>query len=323
MTRTLLILAAALLAWTTPAAAQSDYPSKPVTIIVPFPPGGSSDSVTRALADELARIWKQNVVIDNKAGGGTVIGNMAGARAKPDGYTMLMVSGSFAILPGIRRSLPYDPLKDFTAVSVFIDAPLGIVASPSFVANNLPELIAEAKKRGDRPLTYASAGAASTSHMIGELIQRKAGIVLKHVPYSGEGTAIPDVLTGRVDFQMGTWSVQRPYVQSDQLKLLAVMSRARLPERPDTPTLNEALPGLASSFSAFNEILVPAGTPADIVAKISEGIRAAVATDAFKQRILTLGSYPRSTTPEEADAFLKNEIATWGEIARAAGIMQD
>ena len=322
MVRTIIVVAI-LLAAMASARAQTDFPNKPVTIIVPFPAGGSSDSVTRALADELSKTWKQNVVIDNKAGGGTVIGNTLAARAKPDGYTMLMVSGSFAILPGIRQSLPYDPLKDFTAVSVFIDSPLGIVASPNFAPNTLGELIEEAKKRADRPLTYASAGAASTSHMVGELLQRQVGIKLKHIPYSGEGTAIPDVLTGRVDFQMGTWLVQRPYVQSGQLKLLAVMSRTRLPEMPNTATLNETIQGLHSSFAAFNEILVPAGTPKDVVAKISDGIRAAVATESFRQRIVTLGSYPRDTTPEEADAFLKNEIATWGEIAKAAGIRVD
>jgi tripartite-type tricarboxylate transporter receptor subunit TctC len=318
-----IILVVILLLTAVSAQAQVDFPNKPVTIIVPFPAGGSSDSVTRALADELGRIWKQNIVIDNKAGGGTVVGNTLAARARPDGYTMLMVSGSFAILPGIRQSLPYDPLKDFTAVSVFIDAPLGVVASPNFAPNTLGELIEEAKKRPDRPLTYASAGAASTSHMIGELLQRQLGIKLKHIPYTGEGTAIPDVLTGRVDFQMGTWSVQRPYVQSGQLKLLAVMSRTRLPEVPNTPTLNEAIQGLHSTFAAFNQILVPAGTPKEIVTKISDGIRAAVATDSFRQRILTLGSYPRDTTPEEADAFLKNEITTWGDIAKAAGIRVD
>jgi tripartite-type tricarboxylate transporter receptor subunit TctC len=194
-----------------------DFPTKPVVIIVPYAAGGPSDVVTRILADELTKVWKQQVVIDNKNGGGTIIGTQAAARARPDGYTMLMTSGSFVVNPAIRSSLPYDPLKDFSGISVFLEAAHALVASPGFGPNTLQEMIAEAKTRTGKPLTYASSGVGASSHMAAELLQRRAGITLKHIPYAGEAAGMPDTLSGRVDMQVGTWSTLRPYVESGKL----------------------------------------------------------------------------------------------------------
>jgi tripartite-type tricarboxylate transporter receptor subunit TctC len=321
--RILLAFAAAALALISPAQAQSDYPNRSVTIVVPFSAGGPSDVVTRILADELSKVWKQQVLVENKPGGGTVIGNNLAAHSKPDGYTMLMVAGSFTTMPGVRKSLPYDPIKDFSGVSVFVEAPMAIVAHPSFEANNLQELIAKAKTRGDKPFTFASSGIAASSHMAGELLARKAGIKLRHVPYNGEAANIADTLSGRVDFQIGTWSTTRPYVESGKLKLISILFRSRLPEAPNTPTLGESLKGLQSAVDAFNAIVIPSGVPADIKAKISEGIKTAVATESFKKKILAIGSYPRYSTPAETDKFLRGEIATWKQIAAEANIHLD
>jgi tripartite-type tricarboxylate transporter receptor subunit TctC len=324
MIRKLLATAAALLIGGAGAAqAQTDFPTKPVTMVVPFAAGGPSDVVARVLADELAKIWKQNVVVENKAGGGTVLGAAAVATAKPDGYTMLVVSGSFVVGAAVRSSLPYDTLKDFSGVSLFVEAPFAIVAHPGFPASTLPELIAEAKKRTEKPFTYASSGVASPVHMTAELIQRKTGIKLTHIPYSGEAGAIPDILAGRVDFQIGTWANQRPHVESGKLKLISVLYRTRLPEVPNSPTVHEAIPDLGVQPRAFNAVVIPSKVPRDVAAKIHAGIKTAVETKNYRDRILALGSYPRSSTPEETDNFLRNEVAVWTEVAKAAGIKLD
>jgi tripartite-type tricarboxylate transporter receptor subunit TctC len=323
MLRVLGLLAVFTLAVLAPAQAQTDYPNKPVVIVVPFPAGGSSDVVSRVLADELSKIWKQQVVVDNKPGGATVIGNTAVARSRPDGHTLLMASSGFVILPAVRENMPYDTVKDFIPISMFIDTPLAIVASPNFEANTLAELIELAKRRTDRPITYCTPGAASTSRMVGELMQRKAGISLKHIAYLGESLAFPDLMAGRVDVQIGTWSVQRPLVESGKLKLLAVLYRNRLPEAPNAPTLTEVIPGVTAAEGAFNSVAAPAGTPPEVVAKIAADMKTAVESPTFKERILALGAYPRYTAPEETAAMLRRDMAMWSEIAKAANIKVD
>ena len=317
------ILAAVLLASTSGAQAQTDFPNRPVTIVVSLAAGGPSDTVCRILADELSKIWKQQVLVENKPGGGTVVGNSHVARSKPDGYTWLHASASFLISPAIRSNLPYE-IKDFTGISVIVDAPLAIVAHPGFAPNTIQELIAEAKKQpDDKPLPFASSGIASSSHMAGELLQKKTGIKLKHIVYSGEAANINDTLSGRVAFQIGTWSTQRPYVESGKLKLISVIYRNRIPEKPDMPTLHEFIPGLGGALDVFNSIVVPAGVPDDIKARIADGIRQATATDAYKERIRASGSYPRYTAPVETDKFFKTEAAFWVDFAKETGIRLD
>jgi tripartite-type tricarboxylate transporter receptor subunit TctC len=305
----------------TGAPAQSDYPNRPVTIVVPFAAGGPSDGYTRALADELSKIWKQQVVVENKPGGGTIVGTQTVAKAKPDGYTLGQVSASFVLGPAVRTTLPYDTLKDFVAVGTYVDAPLAIVAHPSFPANTLPELIAEAKKRpADRPFTYSSAGVGSIFHMASEMMQRKAGITLKHIVYNGEAAGMPDLLGGRVDLQLGTWGNQRPHVESGKLKLIAMMYRKRMPEVPNIPTTTESNPELGLPLGAFNSIVAPAGTAREIVVKIAAAMKQATATKAFEERIIQLASYPQYLGPEDTEAFLKKQITDWTEIAKQANI---
>jgi tripartite-type tricarboxylate transporter receptor subunit TctC len=245
------------------------------------------------------------------------------ARAKPDGYTWLLATGSFVILPGVKSNIPYDTVKDFTGVSVIVDIPLAIVAHPGFAPNTFPELIDAAKKRTSNPLTYATAGLASFSHMAGELLQKKADIKLVHVPYNGAAQAMPDTLSGRVDFQIGTWADQRPFVESGKLKLIAILHRTRVPEAPNTATVSETLQGLATPGGAFLAISVPAGVPKDVMAKIADGMKTATTSKNYEERVLALGSYPRYTTPAEADAFLANELKTWSELAKSGGIKID
>jgi tripartite-type tricarboxylate transporter receptor subunit TctC len=302
------------------AQAQTDFPNRPVTIIVPFAAGGPTDVLCRMLADELAKVWKQQVVVENKPGGGTVIGTALVARAKPDGYMIAQVSGSFIVNAGARPNLPYDSLKDFKGVSVFIQGPLAIVAHPGFPANTLPELIEEARKREARPFTFASAGVGSPAHLAGEIIQRKANIKLAHISYSGEAAAVSDILSGRVDFQIGTWASWRPHVEQGKLKLISILYPKRLPEAPNTPTAVETIKDLGLPLNVFNALAVPSGVPADVLAKISEGVKAAVESKTFREKVLALGAYPHYTTPEETDAYIRNEIAIYTEITKAAGI---
>jgi tripartite-type tricarboxylate transporter receptor subunit TctC len=323
MRKLLGITAAIFLGFTLNARAETDYPSRTVTIVVPFSAGGPSDVATRILADELAKIWKQQVVVENKAGGGAVIGNTLVAKSKPDGYTMLMIGPAFVVSPGIRSSLPYDTVKDFSGVSIFVDAPVSIVAHPGFEPNTVPELIEAARKRPDRPFTFGTSGIGTTGHMYAELLQRKMGIRLKHVPYAGDAAGMPDALSGRIDFQIGTWSNERPYVESGKMKLLAIMYRSRLPEVPNVPTLRELYPDIGAQSDAFNGIVVPAMVPADVKAKIAEAMKAVSVSPSFKERIAKIGSYPRFTTPEETDAFIRSEVKTWSEVAKAAGIKVD
>jgi tripartite-type tricarboxylate transporter receptor subunit TctC len=323
MRKFIAVLAVSMLAAVTAARAETDFPAKTVTIVVPFAPGGPSDQAARILADELTKVWKQQVVIENKPGGGTVIGALAVQKAPADGYTWACVSGSFVVNAAVRKNLPYDTLKDFVGVSVFIEGPLGIVAHPGFGPNNLAELIDEAKKRIDKPLTFASAGIGSPVHMGSELVQKKTGIKLVHVPYNGEAAALPDVLSGRVDFQIGTWVIQRPHVESGKLKMLATLFKTRLPEAPNVPTAAETIKDLGLPLSAWNGIAVSARVPQDVLAKISEGVKAATGTKTYEERIRALGSYPAFTTLAETDAYIKREISTWSDVAKSANIRLD
>jgi tripartite-type tricarboxylate transporter receptor subunit TctC len=319
----ILVIVAAMLGAASVGRAETDFPTKTVTIVVPFAPGGPSDQAARILADELMKVWKQQVVIENKPGVGTVNGALAVHKSVPDGYTWACVSGSFVINAAVRKNLPYNTLKDFVGVSVFIEGPLGIVAHLGFPANNLAELIELAKQRADKPLTFASAGIGSPVHMGSQLVQKKAGIKLVHIPYNGEAAAIPDVLSGRVDFQIGTWVIQRPYVESGKLKMLAALFKNRLPEAPNVPTAAETIKDLGLPLSAWNGIAVSSQVPKDVLAKISAGIKTATSTKTFEERIRSLGSYPAFTTLEETDAYLKREISTWSDVAASANIRLD
>jgi tripartite-type tricarboxylate transporter receptor subunit TctC len=317
------LVAAAVIGHAVAAHAQTDFPTKPITIVVPFGAGGPSDVVTRVLADELAKVWKQQVIVSNKPGGGTIIGISTVAKAAPDGHTWAMISGAFTVNPAVRSTMPYDALKDFVGVSIFIDAPHAIVAHPGFKPSTLPEMIEEANKRGEGSyLTYATSGLASSSHMTGELLRGVAGTKFRHVPYAGGAVAaLPDILTGRVDFSVSTWADVRPYVESGKMKLIAISYRNRLPEAPQAAMLSETYPALASlPIGAWNGIVVPAAVPPAIVEKISAGIQAATSSETFKKRILDLGSYPRFTTIKDTEKFLTTEIETWKKIAKEANI---
>jgi len=315
-----LIVATVVVLLVTAVHAQTAFPNKPVTIVVPYAAGGPTDLVTRVLADELSRVWNQRVVVENKPGGGTIVGVSATAHARPDGYTMLTIAPAFVINPAVRKNLPYN-VKEFAGISIFAEGPQAIVAHPGFAPNTLVELVGEAKKRSANPLSASVGTLAGASHMTGELLQSKLGIKLKIVPYAGSAQSLPDVLAGRVDFEIATWGHARPHVQAGKMKLISMLFRKRLPDVPNTPTVFEELPAMSGlPMGAFLGIAVPAGVPKEIIAQISSGMRAADASKSYQERMQGLNHYTSFTTPEETDAFLAKSVATWTEIANQAGI---
>jgi tripartite-type tricarboxylate transporter receptor subunit TctC len=305
------------LPWSARAQAP-EYPARPVTIMVPFTAGGPSDVAMRVLAEELQKIWNQRVLVENRPGGGTVIGTAAAARAAPDGYTLAFAGGSFVVNAAVRRNLPFDTLGDFRGISVVADSPIDIVVSRNSPAQTLQDLLAMARTRD---LTYATAGPGSIAHMTGELLARETGIRITHIPYPGDAAAFSDVVAGRVDFRIGSWSDDRQHVANGVLRLLAAVYPRRLPEAASAPTVAEVVPSMANyPLGVFNAVVVPARTPGAIVERLSDSIRQAVATEAFRDRFATLGLYPRFTTPAETDAFLRAQVETWTAIARSSGI---
>jgi tripartite-type tricarboxylate transporter receptor subunit TctC len=307
---------------TTAASAQGSFPDRPVRIVVPYTPGGSTDVNARILAEGLEKAWKQSVIVENRPGAGTVTGTSFVARSAPDGYTMLVTTGAFVILPAVRTDLTYDTLKDLRGITNYASVPIVIVARPDFAPNNLREFIDLAKRRKDNPVSFASSGAATLSHMVGALVESKFGLSLNHVPYQGAAPALIDVLAGRVDVLIANWSESRENISAGKLKLIAILGSNRVPELPNVQTANEAFPELGTLGSAFQGIVIPAGTPQDIRQKLTEGIAAVTASKEFKDRMAATGTLPTNLTPEQTDAFLKSEVETWTRIAREANIRQ-
>ncbi len=293
------------------------YPSRPIRVIVPFAPGGGLDLTARLIGQKTTEKWGQNFVIDTRPGAATIVGTEIASHAVPDGYTILMITTTFAINPSLYKKLPYDPAKDFTAVTQLNSQPNVIVVNAGFPVAGVKELIAAAKaKRGE--LTFASPGAGSAPHLAGELFQRMAGIQMVHVPYKGIPPAVTDVVGGRVTMLFTTTISAAPHVKSGKLKALALTSAKRLPSMPDVPTIAETVPGYAAE--AFQGVVAPAGVPRAIVEKLSAEIGSLVKSREIAQRFEADGAVPIGSTPQQFAAFLKAETQKWGKVIRDAGI---
>ena len=304
------------------AAAAQPYPSKPVRIIVPFPPGQAADIFARMVAERLSAKWAQGVAVENRAGGGGVPGVMAAKQAAPDGYTLLVgTSGTLGVNPNIYSSVPYDPLKDFAPVSNIFIAPLVLVAHASFAPNDVKGLVAAAKEKPGS-INFASAGPGTAQHMTGELFKHRAGVDLVHVPYKGSGPGMTDLVGGQVPIMFDSLASALPHIQSKRIKILAVTTAERVPQLPDVPTVAESgYPGFAGvGWSGF---VAPAGTPRDIVEKISADTQAVLREPDTAKRIVDRGAVPDPTTPQQYADFIKAEIAKWGEVARIAKVKLD
>jgi len=304
------------------ATGSQAYPSRPLRLIVPFPPGGSTDILGRALGQKLAEGLSQPVVIDNRPGAGGSIGSEATAKAAPDGYTLMMGQlGPLAVSPGIYRDLPYDPVKSFAPVSLMAIVPSVLVVNTSQPFSSAAELIAYAKKNPGK-LTYGSAGTGSTSHLTTEYFKLATGTDILHVPYKGVGPMLTDLIGGQLSMGINGAPAVMPHVTSGRLRALAVTSLTRVPSLPSIPTLDEAGGSALKGFEAngWYGIVAPAGTSREIVARLNAEIRRAIDTPELRARLDAEGAIPAADSPEAFAAFIASEIARWGAVLKRAGI---
>jgi tripartite-type tricarboxylate transporter receptor subunit TctC len=305
------------------SAAQAQYPARPLKMIVPFPPGGSTDILARALATKLAQDLSQPVVIDNRPGAGGSIGAEAAAKAAPDGYTIMMGHlGTLAVNVGIYKNLPYDPVKSFAPVCLMAIVPSVLVVNPSLPVANVAELIAYAKKNPGK-LTYGSAGLGSTSNLTTEYFKLATGTDILHIPYKGIGPMLTDLISGQISMGLNGAPAVMGHVGSGRLRALAVSSLVRLPSLPDVPTLDES--GAQSGLKGFEAngwygIVAPAGTPPAILRRLNSEVRRAMGSSELRARLDAEGAIPAGGTPEEFGAFIASEIRRWGAVLKKAGI---
>lgn len=318
--RRLLVTAAAAAA-VTPfglTRAQGNYPSKPIRMIVPYPPGGGADIVARLVAQKMSHAMGQQVLVDNKPGASTIIGTDMLAKAPPDGYTFGLITDSHAINPTFFPKLPYDSFKDFAFVSQLVFVPLVMVAHPSLNVKTLREFIALAKSRPGA-INYASIGNGTPHQLAMEWLKSLAGIDLTHVPYKGVAPALADVVAGQVQVMFTGTSSAAPYVKEGRLVALAVSSAARQPSFPNTPSVAEAaLPEF--DFMTWYGTAAPAGTPREIVARLSHEVAAALAQPDIKQRLAELGVEPAPSSPAEFGAFIRKQSVSLANMVRVTGV---
>ncbi len=305
-----------------PAWSQSGYPTKPVRIIVPFPPGQAADTFSRMLAERLTALWGQQVVVENRGGGGGVPGVMAVKDAPPDGYTWLVgTSGTLGVNPSVYAKIPYDPLKDFAPASNIFIVPLVIVAHPSFAPNTVAELVAAAKK-APGTINFASAGPGTAQHMTGELFKLRAGIDLVHIPYKGSGPGITDLVGGQVPIMFDSVTSALPHIKSGRAKVIAVTTAQRIAQLPDVPTVAESgYPGFEGV--GWSGIVLPAATPREIVERVSADIQKLLNDPQLRERMLDRGGIPDPRTPQGYADFLRSEIEKWAQVAKAANVRLD
>lgn len=302
--------------------AQQAYPTKPIRMICPFPPGGTTDVVARLVAQKLTEAWGQQVVVDNRPGAGGIIGTEIVTKAAPDGYTVLLGSiTTHAVNPALYKKLNFDPVKDFAPVSLVVSSPQLLAVHPSVAAKSVKELIALAKAKPGQ-LNYASAGTGTSPHLTFELFKSMAGIDVVHVPYKGTGPAITDLIGGQVQMMITGVVALMPHVKSGKLRGLGVTSAKRVAALPDLPTIIESgIPGF--DVSSWFGVFLPGGTPKPIVAKMNAEIRKILEVPEVRQRLIGQGADPASNTPEEFAAYVKAEMARWGKVVRDTGAKAD
>jgi tripartite-type tricarboxylate transporter receptor subunit TctC len=317
--KTLFFSVVALATLSAPAFSQNtaSYPSRPVRVIVPFAPGGGLDISTRLIAQKLTEKWGQNIVVDSRPGAATIVGSDIAAKAAPDGYTLLMITTTFAINPGLYPKLPYDPAKDFAPVTQLNFQPNVVVVTPSFAAKSVKDLIGLAKAKPGA-LTFATPGAGSAPHLSAEMFQRAAGVSMTHVPYKGIPPAVTDVLGGRVTMLFTTTISAAPHIKAGKLRALAITSAKRQASMPDVPTIGETIPGYRAE--AFQGMVAPAGVPQAIVGKIASEVARIVRLPEISQRFQLDGAEAVGSTPKEFAVFLKTEMQKWGKVIKDAGI---
>jgi tripartite-type tricarboxylate transporter receptor subunit TctC len=314
-------LAALLLMVAATSASAQPFPNKPIRLIVPFPPGGAVDFYARVVQQPLSDSLGQQIVIDNKAGASGMVGAEIVAKSPPDGYTLLLGNiASLAINVGLYAKMPYDPVKDLTAIVRTVDVNYALVVHPSVPANSVPELIAYAKANPGK-ISYGSAGSGSLPHLGVELFKAQTGIDMLHVPYKGGGPMVTDLLGGTVQVVIADQANLMPQVQAGKLRALAVATPKRSPNFPNLPTIAETVPGYDST--AWQGLAGPAGMPPEIVKRLNEAFNAVMAMPAVRQKLSGGGLEVVGGTPDQFARFIASEIAKWTKIAKDVGAKVD
>lgn len=308
---------AALLCLPAAVMAQSEWPQKPITLVVPYPPGGPTDIVARVVAKNLGEQLQQTIVVDNRAGAGGNIGAELVARSKPDGYTLLLATTAHAINKSLFKNLNYDVSTSFTPITLLTEGPLVIVTRSDLGANNIQDLIRLAKK-ADKKLTFASSGNGQSTHLSAALFNSMSGINMVHVPYKGSAPAMTDLIGGQVDVMFNTLLSSLPYIKDGKLKALAVTGQSRSAVLPDVPTVAES--GLAGySATAWNGLLAPKGTPLQVTDKLSAALKSMLANRQVQQTFAAQGFDARWLSPTQFSTYLSEEISKWKDVVNTSG----
>jgi tripartite-type tricarboxylate transporter receptor subunit TctC len=297
------------------------YPLKPIKIVVGFPPGQASDTIARLLAAKLTEAFGQSAIVDNKPGAAGIVAHESVKNARPDGYTLLVGStATLAVNPSLYRNLPYDPLKDFVPVALLISSPTYLIASPDLPVASFREFVAYARERPGK-LSYASAGAGTSSHIVMEALKKREGLDIVHVPFKGSPAAMASVQSGDTPIAFETATAATPQAQAGKIRVLATSAATRTAQFPDAPALAEELRDFV--FVPWAAMVAPAGTPAPIVEKLNAAINRILQEKEMQAFVASIASVTRAGTPDELQAFMRRELALWGDAVRTSGAKVD
>jgi len=303
-----------------PVLAQS-YPSKPIRLVLPYPPGGGTDVIARPLAQKLTEQLGQQVIVDNRGGAGGNIGMEFVAKSPADGYTLLFaLTAQYAVNPSLYPKLPYDPVRDYAPISLLANAPYLLVVHPALPAKSVAELVALVKARPGQ-LSYSSSGNGSGAHLAGEMLRSLARVEIVHVPYKGAGPAMPDLIAGQVQLSFITYTAAGPHIKTGRLRALGVTTAKRSPTLPDLPAIGETVAGYDSAV--WYGFAAPAGTPPEVVAKLNIEVLRVLAAPDFRSRITLEAVSPIGSTPEEFGSFMRSEIVRWAKVVKDSGAKVD
>lgn len=298
-----------------------EWPNRPITLVVSYPPGGTADLMARTIATPLGKFLGTTVVVENKPGASGQIAAAYVAKANADGYTLMLDASSFSVNPSLFPKLPYDPNKDFKTLGILAQYPNVLLVHPSFPAKSVKDLVTLAKVKPNG-IAYASSGNGSAQHLAGALFEVKADVQMQHIPYKGGGPALNDVLGGQVPVFFGSVASTKQYVDTGKLNALAVTGKKRASSMPTVPTMAEAgVPGY--EVYEWNGIFAPAATPAVILVKISDGIAKVMQSTEFREKVLSLGGEPFQGGPDVADKFIKGQMVEWAKLVKSGKISLD
>ncbi|HEV8517857.1 MAG TPA: tripartite tricarboxylate transporter substrate binding protein [Burkholderiales bacterium] len=298
-----------------------NYPSKPVRMVVPYPPGGGTDIIARPLAQRLTEGLGQQVIVDNRAGASGNLGMESVAKTPPDGYTIVLaLNAQWAVNPSLYQKLPYDPVRDFAPITLLGAAPYLLVVHPTLPAKSIREFIALAKSKPNE-LRFSSSGNGSGAHLAAAMLDSMTGTKTTHIPYKGAGQAMPDLIAGQVQFSYVTYTAAGPFVRTGRLRALGVTSARRSAALPDLPAISEVVPGYDAQV--WYGIAAPAGTPSDIITRLNGEAKRALNHPDMGQRLITEAFEPIGSTPEYLGNYIKSEIVRWGAIVKASGAQVD